>query len=95
MDIRGRTALAPCPDCGEMVNVGSRPKEGLRFTCSNCGAFLEIINLQPLELDWAFSELDSDWEPDEEDWDEEEWSAEEWDDEASSTDGRDGDYWEP
>jgi hypothetical protein len=30
---------------------------------------LEIISLQPLELDWASSALEVDWDPDEEDWD--------------------------
>jgi hypothetical protein len=32
---------------------------------------LEIINLEPPELDWVFDDLEPDWEPDDEDWDEE------------------------
>ena len=74
--------MAPCPDCGEMVRVGSRPKEGLRFTCSNCGASLEIINLEPLELDWAYDDFEPDWESDEDEWDEED----------DSVNGRGSDY---
>jgi len=50
---------------------------------------LEIINVEPLELDWAFDDFESDWEPDEEEWEDEEW------DEGNTTDGRDSDYWEP
>jgi DNA-directed RNA polymerase subunit RPC12/RpoP len=92
MDIRAKTAMAPCPDCGRMVNVGSQPREGLQFTCPNCGARLEIINLEPLELDWAFSDFEPDWEPDEEVWEEEEWDEEEWDEDESNTDGRSSDY---
>jgi len=50
---------------------------------------LEIINVEPLELDWAFDDFESDWEPDEEEWEDEEW------DEGNTTGGRDSDYWEP
>ena len=39
------------------------------FTCINCGAYLEIINLKPLELVWAFSDFEPDWDPDEKEWD--------------------------
>jgi hypothetical protein len=34
---------------------------------------LEVINVEPLELDWAFAEFESDWDPDEEMWDEDGW----------------------
>lgn len=90
MDIRARTTVAPCPGCGRPVNVGPQPKGGQRLACPNCGDYLEIINVEPLELDWAFDDFESDWEPDEE-----ELEDEEWDEEDSTTDGRDSDYWEP
>ncbi len=90
MDARVKKAVASCPGCGWMINPGSQPKEGQQLTCSNCGAYLEIINLEPIELDWAFTEFESDWDPDEEMWEEEEWE-EEWDDESDGTDGRGSD----
>jgi lysine biosynthesis protein LysW len=43
-----------CLDCGYAVNLGSRPVEDQVITCSNCGAQLEVISLDPLELDWAY-----------------------------------------
>ena len=64
-----RTAF--CPDCDALVNVGPRPKEGQRVTCQNCGTTLEVISLQPLELDWVYeaAEGEEDWEDDgNEDW---------------------------
>jgi hypothetical protein len=73
MDVRARMATAPCPDCGWIIGLEPRLREGQRFTCSNCGAFLEIINLEPPELDWAFSDFAPDREPEEELWGEEEW----------------------
>jgi len=69
MDIEMKTATASCLDCGRTIDLGPQPRDGQQFTCSHCGTQLEIINLQPLELDWAFSEFELDWAPDEEVWD--------------------------
>lgn len=90
MDIRTRTAVAPCPGCGRPVNLGSRPRVGQRLACPNCGDYLEIINMEPLELDWAFDDFEPDLEPDEEEWEEEGR-----DEEDSTPDGRGSDYLEP
>jgi lysine biosynthesis protein LysW len=71
-------AIAFCLDCEHKINLGTRPVEGQRVTCSNCGAELEIICLGPLELDWAYLEPavgEEDWYWDDE-WDEE-WEEEE------------------
>jgi hypothetical protein len=43
---------------------------------------LEIINLKPLELDWAYDDFEPDWESDEDEWDEED----------DSVNGRGSDY---
>jgi lysine biosynthesis protein LysW len=45
-----------CLYCEDPINLGSRPTEGQMVTCSNCGAQLEVLNLDPLELDWAYLE---------------------------------------
>jgi lysine biosynthesis protein LysW len=45
-----------CLDCNHPVSLGSRPMEGQMITCSNCGAQLEVLSLDPLELDWAYLE---------------------------------------
>ena len=68
MELRKKLAVADCPDCGERISLGPRPRAGWQITCSECGAILEIISLQPLELDWASSAFEVDWDPDEEDW---------------------------
>lgn len=47
-------ATALCLYCDHPVSLGSRPTEGQMVTCSNCGAQLEVLSLDPLELDWAF-----------------------------------------
>jgi hypothetical protein len=34
--------------------LGSEPWLGARVTCPGCAAYLEIIALAPIELDWAY-----------------------------------------
>ena len=51
-----------CPDCGTNVQLGKTVKQGHQIECPDCGTVLEVISLDPLELDYA------DWD----DWDDEE-----------------------
>jgi lysine biosynthesis protein LysW len=51
---------AECPSCGAKVNVGVSPRMGQHFTCSKCGTLLEIVGLDPVELDWPFDDDDDD-----------------------------------
>jgi hypothetical protein len=77
---RPKMATVFCLDCNHPVSLGSRPVEGQLVTCSNCGTQLEVIGLNPLELDWAYLEPavdDEEWEWDwEEEWDKD-WEKEE------------------
>ena len=47
---------AECPQCGVEVSVGSQPKLGKLVVCKECGAELEVVWLDPLELDWPIDE---------------------------------------
>jgi lysine biosynthesis protein LysW len=47
--------VASCPDCGQIVEL-NEPEEGQFLSCPNCRARLEVLNLEPLELDWAYTE---------------------------------------
>jgi lysine biosynthesis protein LysW len=67
-------AEAMCPDCGQQVEVGAKPKMGQWLICPHCNADLEVVSVNPLELDWA-SDVDDD--DEDEFWDE----AEIWEDE--------------
>jgi len=55
---------AECPQCGNEVSVGAQPKMGKLVECPECGAELEIVWLDPLELDWPLEEEDYDEEDD-------------------------------
>lgn len=75
------TAKAICPACGEWVSLSGQPKLGQFVTCAPCETELEVVEVDPVELDWAYyDDIDDD-----EDWDEE-WDDEDedddWDDEG-------------
>ena len=66
---------AICPDCDEDVVFATRPRLGQVVYCSSCDARLEVVEVDPLELDWALDAEDDDlddkddeyWDDDEED----------------------------
>jgi alpha-aminoadipate carrier protein LysW len=55
---------AYCPDCDEKITLNAKPAVGQKLTCPHCDADLEVISVEPLELDWAY---DWEWEDEEED----------------------------
>jgi lysine biosynthesis protein LysW len=73
-----------CPDCGQKIVLGPKPRKGQLISCPHCNADLEIIAVNPLELDWAVvSDDDLDDDPDdlereEELWDDEDWEDDDW-----------------
>ncbi|MDD3827779.1 MAG: lysine biosynthesis protein LysW [Anaerolineae bacterium] len=58
---------AYCPDCDGKIVLPPDVKLSQKLTCPHCEAELEVISLDPVELDWAY-----DWEWDEEEEEEEE-----------------------
>jgi alpha-aminoadipate carrier protein LysW len=43
--------MANCPECETAIDVGDDIEEGQRLECPDCGAQLEVVNTNPLELD--------------------------------------------
>jgi len=57
-------ATAFCPECGAKVVLDIEElKLGQRIDCPECGTSLEVINVHPLELDYAIES----WEEEEKD----------------------------
>ena len=54
-----------CPECDADVHVDTDADKGDIFTCDECGTSLEVVGLDPIELDIA--EDDEDYEEEEED----------------------------
>ena len=42
---------ANCPECSEEVYVDADTEQGDTVSCDECGAKLEIVGLDPMELD--------------------------------------------
>jgi alpha-aminoadipate carrier protein LysW len=40
-----------CPECEEKVYVDAESEQGDIVTCDECGAELEVVGLDPIELD--------------------------------------------
>jgi len=45
-----------CIECDTTLNLGKSPHKGQKVTCVKCGAVLEVVNISPIELDWALDE---------------------------------------
>jgi len=48
--------MANCPECEAAIDVGDDIEEGQRLECPDCGAQLEVVNTNPLELDVVSTE---------------------------------------
>jgi alpha-aminoadipate carrier protein LysW len=55
-----------CPECSEDVFVDAESEQGDLVSCDECGTDLEIVGLDPIELD-AYEESDADHLDEEED----------------------------
>ncbi|KAA3643835.1 MAG: hypothetical protein DWQ07_17110 [Chloroflexi bacterium] len=45
--------FAECPSCQGEIKLGNRPHMGQQIRCRNCDAQLEVVWLNPIELDWV------------------------------------------
>ncbi len=60
--------LAVCPECEAEIHVDEDVDKGETLTCEECEATLEVVGLDPIELDLAPEEEDEDYDEDEADY---------------------------
>jgi alpha-aminoadipate carrier protein LysW len=60
-----------CPECSEDVFVDAETEQGDLVSCDECGADLEVVGLDPIELDIV---SDSNYGLDDDDLDDEEYA---------------------
>jgi lysine biosynthesis protein LysW len=53
--VTSKKKVAFCPECGHNIKLGSHPYEGQQILCGRCRADLEVVELEPLELDVSVS----------------------------------------
>jgi lysine biosynthesis protein LysW len=51
-------------DCGSAIPFTNKPKTGSLVNCTSCGTELQVVWLDPLELDWPFIDDYDDFEDD-------------------------------
>jgi lysine biosynthesis protein LysW len=59
-------AMAECPSCGGNVTIPGTPKMGQRVRCRSCDSILEVVWLDPIELDWPIEDFEEEFIEDEE-----------------------------
>jgi len=70
MTERTRTSktLVECVDCGAEITLTGQVRLGQEVTCPECSTMLEVVGLDPVEVDWIYDEPEYDDEEEEEDW---------------------------
>ena len=51
---RQPSTFAMCPDCEEDVRISGKIDLGKSVVCPHCGADLEVVDLDPVELSWSY-----------------------------------------
>lgn len=77
--------IASCPGCGARIRF-QQVELGEFVVCEECGDELEVVNLSPIKLDWAYAEPYDD---DDDDWDDDDWD--DYDDDDDDYDDYDDD----
>ncbi len=89
--MREREAMsADCPDCGSSIRFKKAPQEGEMVSCPVCDALLEVVDTEPIILDWADGYDDDDYDDDDDDDDDDYYDDDDDDDGYAS--GRAGRY---
>ena len=52
--------VGTCPDCEAEVHISLDADKGDKVTCDECGTELEVVGLDPVELDIVEEDLDDD-----------------------------------
>jgi alpha-aminoadipate carrier protein LysW len=60
--------IASCPQCEADIHVDEELDKGETLTCPECDADLEVVGLDPIELDFALEEEEDEDEDEDEDY---------------------------
>jgi lysine biosynthesis protein LysW len=48
--------VVDCVDCGDTITLSGRVEIGQIVRCVECGAAMEVVSLDPVEVDWISRE---------------------------------------
>lgn len=52
--------MGACPECDANIMFNKAPFLGQKKVCPECGEELEVVGLNPIELDWFYYDDDGD-----------------------------------
>jgi hypothetical protein len=55
---KSKKTMVECLNCSEDIYVGGNPKVGNFVTCKNCDSLFEIVDLEPISIDWPYDDDD-------------------------------------
>lgn len=58
MKIKPKKTVVECLSCGDDISIQGNIKIGNMITCDTCDTQLEIIELNPLMVDWPYYDDD-------------------------------------
>jgi hypothetical protein len=58
--------IGVCPSCSRDIKIRGRVTIGMEVRCSACGDELQVVESDPIELDWLY-DYDNDYDYDDED----------------------------
>ncbi len=60
MTTKNKTIIGACPECDANIIFNKAPFLGQKKVCPECREKLEVIGLNPIELDWDYDDSDND-----------------------------------
>ena len=79
-------ASTQCSECDEEIEIAGRARLGQKIICGHCGAQLEVVATEPLEVEIAQEDDEDLWGDEDDDLDDEELDDEELDEEEALDD---------
>lgn len=55
---KAKVAIAECPECGTSIRFHKALRAGQIVNCPECDETLQVMSTNPLELDWAYEEVE-------------------------------------
>ena len=62
--VQQENIMVKCLVCKKTVDVGINPKVSKFITCKNCETVFEIIDINPVLIDWPYYDDDDDYDID-------------------------------
>lgn len=56
-----KVIIARCVECDSRIFFQEKPELGFIVTCNQCDTRLEVVELDPVELDWGDEEFNDDY----------------------------------